>query len=91
MNYLHWLENECVVIVQIEHVDGVENLAEILAVEGVHGFLIGPYDLSASLGVPGQLEHPKMVDAMKQILTAAGGKRKAVLDLVGATAEDTEE
>lgn len=65
--YHQWLADEAVVIVQIEHVDGVENMPEILAVEGVHGFLIGPYDLSASLGVPGQLEHPKMVEAMARI------------------------
>ena len=69
--YHQWLADEAVVIVQIEHVDGVENISEILAVEGVHGFLIGPYDLSASLGVPGQLEHPKMVEAMERIHTVA--------------------
>ena len=38
-----------------------------------------------------QADDGALLDAMKQILTAAGGKRKAVLDLVGATAEDTEE
>jgi 2-dehydro-3-deoxyglucarate aldolase len=49
---------DVVVIVQIEHVDGVGNLEAILDVEGVSGFFIGPYDLSASLGRPGEFEHP---------------------------------
>ena len=47
--YREWLQQEAVVIVQVEHIQAVENLQEILAVEGVDGFLVGPYDLSASL------------------------------------------
>ena len=45
-------------IVQIEHIEGVRNLEAILSTEGVDGFLIGPYDLSASLGIPGEFENP---------------------------------
>jgi len=47
---------ETVVIVQIEHKDAVEKLDAILAVTGVDGFLIGPYDLSGSLGAPGDFD-----------------------------------
>ena len=49
--YKEWQKNSSIVIVQIEHIDGVENLESILRTEGVDGFIIGPYDLSASLGI----------------------------------------
>lgn len=65
--YREWLQQGAVVIVQVEHIQAVENLPEILAVEGVDGFLVGPYDLSASLGIPGQWEHPRMAEAMARI------------------------
>jgi 2-keto-3-deoxy-L-rhamnonate aldolase RhmA len=62
-----WLNTQSIVFVQIEHIQAVENLKEILAVPGVDGFFIGPYDLSASLGVPGQFNHPRMMDALERI------------------------
>lgn len=65
--YRKWNQKESVVIVQVEHIRAVENLEAILAVEGVDGFLIGPYDLSGSLGVPGQFDHPEVVAALKRV------------------------
>lgn len=65
--YKRWLHNESIVIVQIEHIKGVENLEDILNVEGVDAFLVGPYDLTASLGYPGQFNHPAMLAALKRI------------------------
>ena len=47
-------------VVQIEHVDGVENVDAILDVEGVDAVFIGPYDLSASLGKTGKLTDPEV-------------------------------
>lgn len=69
--YSKELEEYAVVIVMIEHRDGVEAAVEILRVPGVDGVFIGPYDLSASYGIPGQFEHPLMRDAMARILKAA--------------------
>ncbi len=66
--------NQLVVVVQIEHIDAVAQLPEILAVEGVDGFLIGPYDLSASLGCPGDFSHPEFIRASKLIDEMAGIK-----------------
>jgi 2-keto-3-deoxy-L-rhamnonate aldolase RhmA len=65
--YYKWLNEESVVIVQVEHIDAVKNLQAILQVPGVDGFLIGPYDLSASLGVPGKFTHPKMAEALAEV------------------------
>lgn len=65
--YRTWVERESVVIVQIEHIHAVEHLEDILLVEGVDGFMIGPYDLSASLGYPGDFEHPKVQEAFQYV------------------------
>ncbi len=66
-DYYQWLNQESIVIVQIEHIEAVKNLEAILQVSGVDGFLIGPYDLSASLGVPGKFTHPKMAEALEEV------------------------
>ena len=69
--YRKWNEAESVVVVQIEHVRAVENLEAILSVEGVDAFIVGPYDISASLGVPGQFNHPDMSAALRRIMETA--------------------
>jgi len=63
--------DKVVVIVQIEHKDAVENIADILNVDGVDGLIIGPYDLSASLGIPGQFDHPRLKESLDRVLSAA--------------------
>ena len=60
---------EVVVIAQIEHIDGVRNLEAILDVDGIDGFFVGPYDLSGSLGRPGDFEHPDMAAALVELDT----------------------
>lgn len=65
--YLEWQIDEPTVIVQIEHKDAIEQLDDILAVPGVDGFIIGPYDLSCSMGIPGQFEQPEFISAMTHI------------------------
>ncbi|KPK91241.1 MAG: 2,4-dihydroxyhept-2-ene-1,7-dioic acid aldolase [Anaerolineae bacterium SM23_ 63] len=74
--YRSWLEQHCTVIVQIEHIHGVRNLKEILDVDGVDGFIIGPYDLSASLGVPGELQKPVVVEALQEVEAVATTSEK---------------
>ena len=65
--YLKWQVTEPVVIVQIEHINAVEKLEEILTESGVDGFIIGPYDLSCSMGIPGQFENDKFIEVMEHI------------------------
>lgn len=76
-NYLDWVNKESVVIVQVEHIDAANNLEAILAVDGVDGFIVGPYDLSGSLGVPGQFDHPLMKEVMQRIETVGIASGKA--------------
>jgi 2-dehydro-3-deoxyglucarate aldolase len=74
--YREWLNRETVVIVQVEHIEAVNNLEAILSVDGVDGFIVGPYDLSGSLGVPGQFDQPVVKEAMERIrsIGIASGK-----------------
>jgi 2-keto-3-deoxy-L-rhamnonate aldolase RhmA len=65
--YQDWLKDESVLIVQIEHIDSVHNLESILNVDGIDGIIVGPYDLSASMGMPGNYEHPDVVAALKKV------------------------
>lgn len=65
--YKAWNDRDSIVVVQIEHINGVENIEDILAVPGVDGFIIGPYDLSGSLGVPGDFDHPEMQTALNRV------------------------
>ncbi len=78
--YLNWANKEAVVIVQVEHIIAVNCLEDILSAEGVDGFIIGPYDLSGSLGVPGQFDHPLMRETMEKIASvgAASGKASGI-------------
>jgi 2-keto-3-deoxy-L-rhamnonate aldolase RhmA len=70
--HYRWLNEESIVFVQIEHIDAVGNLEGILRTPGVDGFFIGPYDLSASLGIPGELTHPKMQEALAEVSRVQG-------------------
>ncbi|MDQ4214671.1 HpcH/HpaI aldolase/citrate lyase family protein [Microbacterium capsulatum] len=67
-------------LVQIESGDAVEHAAEIAAVEGVDGVLVGPADLAASMGLPGQQTHPDVLAAVRRVFAAvtAAGKKVGV-------------
>jgi 2-dehydro-3-deoxyglucarate aldolase len=66
--YKKWVNEELVIIAQIEHIDAVNNIDEILKVEGVDGTIIGPYDLSGSMGYPGEFEREDVIDAVQKVL-----------------------
>lgn len=69
---------DVLIILQLEGIKAIENLDEILDVEGVDILFIGPYDLSQSLGIPGQVNNPVVVNAMKDIVERAKAKGKVV-------------
>jgi 4-hydroxy-2-oxoheptanedioate aldolase len=67
-----------ILLVNIESAAAVENLEEILAVPDLDGLLIGPHDLSCSLGVPEQYDHPVFAEAVLRIITKARASRVGV-------------
>ena len=59
---------ESLVVAQIEHIDAVNNLDSIVKVKGLDAIMVGPYDLSASLGITGDFENKKYKDVLNKVL-----------------------
>lgn len=57
-----------ILILQIESISGVENLPKFLETGHVDGVMIGPYDMSGSLGIPGELDNPKLQEIEKRVI-----------------------
>ena len=67
-DYVSIANTETLVTVHIETEAAVDRLSEIVAVDGLDVIFIGPTDLSNSLGIPGQVQHPKMQATMQRIV-----------------------
>lgn len=76
--YKDWVKNESVIIAQIEHIDAVKNIDDILSVEGIDGTIIGPYDLSGSMGIPGEYDKQEVKDAIKKVEQACKKFKKSL-------------
>jgi 2-keto-3-deoxy-L-rhamnonate aldolase RhmA len=63
------------VIIQIEHIQAVSNIEAILSVEGIDAVFIGPYDLSASMGLIGQVNHAEVQAAIESVRLACLARR----------------
>jgi 2-keto-3-deoxy-L-rhamnonate aldolase RhmA len=84
--YVARANDETVVVVQAEHIDAVNNIEAIVKVPGIDGVLIGPYDLSASLGRLGEVTHPDVVAAIERV-TQVCRVAQMPLGIFGMTAE----
>ena len=62
--YFSEINRSLTIVAQIESIQAIENLESILSVPGIDAVMVGPYDLSASMGITGQFEHPKFHQAM---------------------------
>lgn len=69
--YMALANQETMLLLMIEHIDAVRQIEAIAAVEGVDALFIGPYDLSSSMNLTGQLQHPEVEAACDQVLKAA--------------------
>jgi 2-keto-3-deoxy-L-rhamnonate aldolase RhmA len=68
------LNEEVLITLQIEHRDAIENLPDILSVPGIDAAFVGPEDLAASLGRPGQTSHPDVEKAVRYVIEVCGHK-----------------
>lgn len=66
-DYVENANRDLVIMIQCEHKEAVSNFDEILEVRGIDSVFIGPYDLSASMGLTGQLTHPEVASAIQQV------------------------
>lgn len=82
-DYAQRAEDELCLIVQVETASALDEIKAIAAVDGVHGIFIGPADLAASMGYPGQAAHPEVVAAIELAIKriVAAGKPAGILTL----------
>jgi len=76
--YFESANKETMIIAHIEGVEGIKNLDEILSVPGIDVVFIGPYDLSQSLGVPGEVNHPLVKEKMKEVVLKCKKNKVAI-------------
>lgn len=74
--YMPKANDETILMCQIESRKGVENVEEIIAVEGIDVAFIGPNDMTQDYGILGQFEHPEIVAAFERIVAAAQANGK---------------
>lgn len=84
-DYMARANDDIAVILQVEHIDGVDNVDAIADVEGIDAIFVGPYDLSASMGKTGQFDDPGVCAAIDRIATACR-KRNLPLGYFGVSA-----
>ena len=84
--YFKYANENTLVIIHIEGMEGIENLDKILEVDGIDVIFIGPYDLSQSLGIPGDVNNIKVEEKMKEVVNKASAKGK----IVGTFVDDIE-
>lgn len=85
-DYTERQNEETAVIVHIEGERGVENVADILAVDGIDVLFLGPYDMSQSLGIPGSVRDERVAGLMTDVCNRAADAEK----VVGTYADDPE-
>lgn len=86
-----WMEEmnrQIFVAVQIENLQGLHEAEAIAAIEGLDSLALGPYDLSIALGHPGDINHPVVLQALRQIVETAKRSGKYIGTGLGAYAAD---
>jgi len=84
--YFKSANKETMIIVHIEGVEGINNLDGILSVPDIDVIFVGPYDLSQSLGIPGEVNNPLVTEKMKEVVLKCRENKVAV----GTFADDVE-
>ena len=82
--YIEGVEKSFLTIVQIEHIKAVENIEAIIAVDGIDAVIIGPADLSASMGLTGQIKHEKVLATCDGVIKICNKKKKPCGIAIGA-------
>ena len=79
-------------VIQIESIEAVENISELVRIPGVDAVMIGPYDISGSLNVPGDTNHLKVKEAGRKVVDACAKAGVScmtqVADVTGDAVED---
>jgi 2-dehydro-3-deoxyglucarate aldolase len=68
--YINNWNKESIFMIQVESIEAVENIESLVCFDEVDAVMIGPLDISGSLGVPGQTSHPLVIEASKKVINA---------------------
>lgn len=81
--FMEKCNDEVLVLPQCETIEGLEIIEEVVELEGIDGIFVGPFDLSISLGIPIQFDHPKFIEAIDRILRACEKAEKFAIIYAG--------
>ncbi len=82
-HYFEFSNRESMLIPQCETLGCLEHLEEIVAIEGIDGIFVGPYDLSTAMGIPGQFDKPEFQEALRHIQAVCAEAKKPSLIYAG--------
>jgi 4-hydroxy-2-oxoheptanedioate aldolase len=77
--HVKWSNEETMAWLLVEGKEGADNFDEILTVPNIDAIMMGPFDLSQSLGVPGQLDHPLVLETLKTMVSKAKVKNVSMI------------
>lgn len=86
-HYFAVSNRETMLIPQCETLGCLEHLEEIVAIDGIDGIFVGPFDLSTAMGIPGQFDRPEFQDALRHIRGVCAAAKKPSL-IFASTEED---
>ncbi len=89
--YIESWNDSSIFIIQVESITAVANIEELVAVKGIDAVMVGPYDISGSLGVPGEIDHPKVREAAKQVIEACAKAGIGCITQIADVKKDTVE
>ncbi len=83
--YMEWANSSTLILPQCETRECLDDLEEIVAVDGIDGVFIGPYDLSISLGIPSRFDEPLFKNAVKRVIDVCHAAGKLAFAFVAGT------
>lgn len=87
--YINNWNKESIFMIQVESIEAVENIESLVAFDEVDAVMIGPLDISGSLGVPGQTNHPLVIEASKKVIAACKKYEKSCGTQVAEATEES--
>ena len=76
--YIQGANEETAIMIQVEHIEAVNNINALINFTEVDSVVIGPYDMSASMGIPGQITHPDLLEAIATVKTACNKNKTPI-------------
>lgn len=86
--YVQTWNNSSSFIIQVESITAVQNVEKLIAFDEVDAVMVGPYDISGSLGVPGQTDHPSVKEASAKVVEACANRGIGCCTQISAVTEE---